>query len=329
MNKFTVLDLLDLDLEAPNALDLRCVSGRKWLSNEIFSTDINRPGLALAGFFDKFVGERIQIIGQGEFSYIEKTSSETLRPNLKNLFSYNIPCFIFCYGLEPSGYFKDSATEAGIPVLVTPLESSALSIRLLRALDEVFAPSRVIHAVFVEVEGMGVLIQGESGVGKSETAIELLNRGHRLIADDAVMVKCLNGNMIWGSSTSKVDGYHMEIRGLGIIDISQIYGMNSVRDRKQVEMVVQLEDWDNTKNYDRLGTSDETTEILGVKIPLITLPVKPGRNIPTIIEAAVLNERLKSRGVYAAKEFNKNLIQWLESENARKLWIDRFENRLG
>lgn len=329
MSKFTVLDLIDLEPERPNALDLRCLCGRKGLSREIYSTDINRPGMALTGFFDRFVGERIQIIGRGEFAYIERTPEEKLRVHLEKLLEYDIPCFIFCYNLEPPEYFQKMVEDAGIPLLLTPLESSPLSIRLLRALDDIFAPQKTIHAVLVEVEGMGILILGESGVGKSETALELLDRGHRLIADDAVLLKCLNGNVLWGYGTSKVMGHHMEIRGLGIIDIANVYGLNSVRDRKPVEMVFQLEEWDSSKNYDRLGIADETTTILDVNIPLITLPVKPGRNIPILIEAAVLNQRLKSQGVHAARDFNRNLIQWIESENARNLWFDRFVNRRG
>jgi HPr kinase/phosphorylase len=329
MSKFTILDLIDLEPERPNALDLSCCCGRKGLSREIFSTEINRPGLALAGFFENFVGERIQIIGRGEFAFIQAMSPENLVRQLDELLKYNIPCFIFCYALEPPEPFREAAEAAGIPLLKTPLDSSATTIRLLRALDDVFAPKKTVHGVFVEVEGMGVLIQGESGVGKSETALELLDRGHRLIADDAVLIKCLNGNILWGRGTSKVMGHHMEIRGLGIIDIAQVYGMNSVRDTKQMEMVFKLEEWDSAKNYDRLGTSDETTTLLDVNIPTITLPVKPGRNIPIIIEAAVLNQRLKFKGVHAAKEFNKNLIQWIESENARNLWFDRFADRRG
>lgn len=329
MSKFTILDLIDLEPERPNALDLRCVCSRKGLSKEIYSTDINRPGMALTGFFEKFVGERIQLVGRGEYSYLETAPLDILMVQLEKLLKYNIPCFIFCSDLEPPEFFRNAAEDAGIPLLVTPLDSSALSIRLLRALDDIFAPKQTIHAVFVEVEGMGILIQGESGVGKSETALELLDRGHRLIADDAVLLKCLNGNTLWGQGTSKVMGQHMEIRGMGIIDIAQVYGMNSIRDRKPVEMVFHLEEWDSTRNYDRLGTSDETITMLGVNIPLITLPVKPGRNIPIIIEAAVLNQRLKYQGVHAAREFNKNLIQWNESENARNFWFDKFENKRG
>ena len=324
MKNFTVLDLIDIELERPNALDLRCVAGRKGLAREILTPEINRPGMALTGFFEQFAGQRIQIIGRGEYAYLENTEDDKLAVNLEALFGYDIPCFVFCYDLEPTPLFRDLSEKTGIAVLVTPLDSSALSVRILRALGDVFAPRKTIHGVFVEVEGMGVLILGESGVGKSETALELLERGHRLVADDAVLVKCINGDMLMGYGTSKVMGHHMEIRGLGIIDIGQLFGLNAIREKKQVEMVVQLEEWDSQKNYDRLGTTGEGMNLLGVTVPLITLPVKPGRNIPIIIEAAVLNERLKSQGVHAARDFNKNLIQWLESENARNLWFDKF-----
>ena len=166
------------------------------------------------------------------------------------------------------------------------------------------------------------MIQGESGIGKSETALELLDRGHSLIADDAILLKCLNGNTLWGYGASKVTGYHMEIRGLGIIDTAKLYGLNSIGDRKTVEMISQLEAWDSNKNYDRLGTSDTTINLLGVDILLITLPVKPGRNIPVIIEAAVLNHRLKSQGVHAAKNFNKDFNRWMENKNSRNQWLN-------
>lgn len=321
MDRFTVLDLLSLEPKPPNTLNLRCICGRRGLSREIYSTDTNRPGMALTGFFEKFVGERIQIVGRGEFAYIECMGEKVLAPQLAKLFKYDIPCFIFSYNLEPQEYFKKAAEEAGIPILITPLASSLLSIRLIRTLDYVFAPTRTIHAVFVEVEGTGVLIQGESGIGKSETALELLDRGHSLIADDAVLLKCLNGNTLWGYCASKVMVHHMEIRGLGIIDAVKLYGLNSIRDRQTVEMVFQLEAWNKNKKYDRLGTSDAAINLLGVDIPLITLPVKPGRNIPIIIEAAVLNHRLKSQGVNMAKDFNKSLNRWMENENAKNQWF--------
>ncbi len=329
MGKFTVLDLIDLEPERPNAMDLRCCSGRRGLSREIYSTEINRPGMPLTGFFDQFVSERIQIIGRGESTYIDSVPVEKLMPNLKRLFSYNIPCFIFCYKIEPPDFFKKASEESGIPILLTPLDSSSLIIRLLRALDDVFAPSQTVHAALVAVEGMGVLIQGESGIGKSETALELLDRGHRLIADDAVLLKCLNGNSIWGYGTSREFNHHMEIRGMGIIDVARVYGVNAVSDRKLVEMVFELVTWDSTALYNRLGLLDVTTMLLDVNIPMITIPVKPGRNIPIIIEAAVRNQRLKSQGVYTAREFNKAYMHYLESENARKQRFGRLETRWG
>ena len=168
------------------------------------------------------------------------------------------------------------------------------------------------------------LIKGDSGVGKSETALELLERGHRLISDDSVLMKCFSGKIIMGFSDDRILGHHMEIRGLGIINVSQIFGVRGIRDKKQVQMVINLEEWDSAKNYDRLGTVDVTSDILGVKIPTFNIPVKPGRNIPVIIETAALNERLKHKGHYAAKEFNKNLIQMLESDNARKMYQDNY-----
>lgn len=316
MSKFTVLDLISLQPEGPNALELRCFSGRKGLVREIFSTEINRPGMTLVGSFDNFVGERVQIIGRGESTFLRSAKKEQILPHLESLFTYRIPCFIFCYDLEPPEYFREMSEKAGIPILLTPLDSSSLSIRLLRALDDVFAPKQTIHAVLLEVDGMGVLLQGTSGVGKSETALELIDRGHRLVADDSVLIKCINGNELWGFWSNPNMGHHMEIRGLGIINVALVYGMNSIRKQSSIEMVFHLEEWDKTKNYNRLGISDDTTTILGVTVPLITIPVKPGRNIPIIIEAAILNHRLKCQGIYSPQSFTKNLITWAEANTA-------------
>jgi HPr kinase/phosphorylase len=322
MKNFTVLDLLDLDLKAHNALELRCLTGRKGLTRTISIPELNRPGLALCGFFESFVSERIQIFGRGEHSYLTKLAREGNLSSIEQLFKYEIPCFIFCHNLEPDEELQGMAERSGIPVLQTPLESSDFSVRLLRALSDIFAPERTMHGVLVEVWGTGVLIMGESGVGKSESALELVERGHSLIADDAVNVKCMGGNILMGTPTAKVIGHHMEIRGIGIVDISRIFGVIAIKDKKQVEIVVQLEEWDAKKAYNRVGEKGEYINILGVNIPLIKIPVRPGRNIPIIIETAVLNERLKMKGMHTAKEFDKNIIQWLESESARTRYFD-------
>lgn len=213
--------------------------------------------------------------------------------------------------------FLELAQETECPVLQTELSSSALSVRLMRVLSNVFAPTVAIHGVLVEVYGLGILILGDSGVGKSETALELVERGHRLVVDDVVEITCINGNSLIGRGANKTIGHHMEIRGLGIINIMQLYGVRSVREQKQIQLVAKLEEWDSHKVYDRIGTEELTTEILDVKLPLLEIPVKSGRNIPIILETAAMNERLKSMGVYSAKEFNQNILRWMESDTSR------------
>jgi HPr kinase/phosphorylase len=324
MKKFTVLDLLELDLKPPRNLDLKCLCGRKGLVREIPLPEINRPGLALSGFFELFVGQRMQVFGQGEFAYLQKLEGDGNFQFVEKFFAINPPCCIFSHSLTPSSRFQDLAEKYGVPLLQTSLESSDFSVRLIQVLGDIFAPQKTLHGVFVEVHGTGVLITGESGVGKSETALELVGRGHRLIADDAVLIKRLNGNMLMGYSSNPTMSSHMEIRGMGIVNVAQVFGIGSVIEQKQLEIVVDLEDWKSGKDYDRMGTRGDTVNILGVNVPSIIIPIKPGRNIPIIIETAVLNERLKQRGYFAAREFNKDIIQWLESENARKLYFDNF-----
>ncbi len=319
MEKITVLDVLDLDLKAHEALDLKCVAARSGLAHEISEPDINRPGLTLSGFFDNFAYQRIQVFGRGESAYIEKLDRENETSAIRKMFTFPIPCCIFTHGITPSSKFIDIAEEAECPILLTPLPTSDFSIRLMRALGDVFAPRQTIHGVFVEVFGIGVLITGDSGVGKSESALELIERGHRLICDDAVELKCI-GNVLIGAGKNLVMGHHMEIRGLGIINIAHLFGVGAIRDRKQIQLMVQLEEWDATKLYDRLGSGENSVELLGVAIPRIVVPVKPGRNIPIIIETAAMNERLKKMGYYSAYEFNQNILKWLESENARSVY---------
>ncbi|OQY32714.1 MAG: HPr kinase/phosphorylase [Spirochaetaceae bacterium 4572_59] len=327
MAKFTVLDLLDLDLQDYNALQIKCLAGRKGLVHNIDNIEMNRPGLALTGFFETFTPNRIQIFGGAEYEYLKELEKFEDYSSVDRIFTYDIPFCVFCNNLKPADWFLEKAEAARIPVLQTSLQSHEFSIRIMRTLGDIFAPKKTVHGVLVEVYGVGVLIKGESGVGKSETALELIERGHRLVADDSVLMKCFSGKMIMGFSDSRILGHHMEIRGLGIINISQIFGVRGIRDKKQVELVINLEEWDVNKNYDRLGTAEDTTDILGVKIPTFNIPVKPGRNIPIIIETAALNERLKKKGHYSAKEFNKNLIQWLESENARNMYQDNYMNK--
>jgi HPr kinase/phosphorylase len=321
--KFTVLDLLDLDLKEQNALDLRCIGGRKGLSREITTPDLNRPGLALSGFYESFAWNRLQIFGRGENAFLKMLDEAGGTDNLQKLFAYPMPCCIFTHNLSPGKSLFAAAEAADCPVLQTDLPSSEFSSRVIRVLSDIFAPQTTIHGVLVEVYGIGILLIGDSGVGKSETALELIERGHRLVADDVVDIRCVNGSILMGQGANKVIGHHMEIRGLGIINITHLFGVGAIRDKKQIQLVCGLEEWDSNKVYDRIGTEELTTEILGVRVAKLEIPVKPGRNIPIIIETAAMNERLKKMGYHSAKEFNQNVLRWLESENARALYFNR------
>lgn len=315
--KFTVLDLLDLDLKAHNSLDLNCLCGRKGLVRAITVPDLNRPGLALTGFYDSFAYDRVQLFGRGEIAFLKKLSAEGDTDAMKELFKYKLPCCVFTRGLEPPKEFLDIADEACCPVLQTTLDSTEFSTRFLRIFSDIFASRKSIHGVLVEVFGVGIVLTGDSGVGKSETALELIERGHRLVADDVVELRCVNGNTLLGRGANQMISHHMEIRGLGIINISQLYGVGSIREQKEVQLVVKLEEWKADKVYDRLGTEQHTKDILGVQIPFLEIPVKPGRNLPIIIETAAMNERLKSMGYYSAKEFNQNILKWIETGAAQ------------
>lgn len=314
---FTVLNLLDLDLEGHNSLNLRCISGRNGLVRKISMPDVNRPGLALSGFYESFAYQRCQLFGRSEVAYLHKLFQDHEEDFVLKLFSYEIPCCIFTRNLEPPKQFTDLADEASCPILITDLDSTEFSTRLLRVLSDIFAPIRSMHGVLVEVYGLGIIILGSSGVGKSETALELIERGHRLVADDIIELRCVNGNTLIGKGANKIISHHMEVRGLGIINIGQLYGVGAIRDQKEVQLIVQLEEWDSNKSYDRLGTENVTLDILGVKIPKLEIPVKPGRNVPIIIETAAMNERLKSMGYFSAKEFNQNVLNWIEIGEAQ------------
>jgi len=319
--RFTVLDLIDIDLKEHNSLNLKCIGGRKGLVREIGIPDINRPGLALSGFFESFAHERIQIFGRGEAAYLKKLETDNMDGTLKQMFSFPIPCCIFTHGLFPNKTFAEIAENAQCPILQTDISTSEFSARITRILSGIFAPRQSLHGVLVEVYGLGILILGDSGVGKSETALELIRHGHRLVADDVVEIHCVNGNILMGTGANKIIAHHMEIRGLGIINITHLYGIGAIRDRKQIELVVTLAEWDSKKNYDRIGLEEQYAEFLGVNIPRLEIPVKPGRNVPIIIETAAMNERLKKMGYNAAKEFNQNILKWLESDTAKAVYF--------
>ena len=318
---FTVLDLIDIDLKEHNSLNLKCIGARKGLGRQITVQNINRPGLALSGFFDSFAPERLQIFGRGEVAYLKKLDSDKKNDTIRKMFEYPIPCCIFTHSLYPSKSFIEMAEKAECPILQTDLPTSEFSTRMMRILSGIFAPRQSLHGVLVEVYGLGVLILGDSGVGKSETALELIMHGHRLVADDVVEIHCVNGNILLGTGANKIIAHHMEIRGIGIINVTHLFGVGAIRDQKQIQLVVKLAEWDSKKNYDRIGIEDQYMEFLGVNIPRLEIPVKPGRNIPIIIETAAMNERLKMMGYNAAKEFNQNILKWIESDSVKSVYF--------
>jgi len=308
----TIERLLELAQEG-DILHLLNITGDTMLRNRIQNSDINRPGLSLTGDYDYFDYEKIQVFGRGEYHYLLKLINSNNLTNIEKFFSYPVSCCIFSHGHEPPPLFVDMAKKANVPVLVSSLPTNVMTARVIKILEDAFAPRTSVHGVLVEVFGVGILIVGKSGVGKSECALELIERGHRLVADDVVDVRSISNSLLIGSG-AKLIRHHMEIRGLGIINVKQLFGVGAIRDTKQIQLVVNLEAWDVNKEYDRLGLEETTYSILGVEVPLHTIPVKPGRNIPILIETAAMNFRLTKLGYNTAKEFNRELATYIEEE---------------
>ena len=292
-------------------LGLKPVSGARNLGRQITVSEINRPGLAIAGHMEQFRSERIQIIGQGEYAYCQKEDSRRVLANLQKMFAApDIPCVIVTGGVKPLPVIKQACAKAGIPLLVTSEDTSTFIREITTYLDDQLAATTYVHGVLVNVYGLGVLIQGDSGVGKSECALELLKRGHILIADDVVEVKRRIGYMLVGNSPKNIKHY-MEVRGLGIIDVELLFGIGSIMDQSLIEMHVKLESVvaGTLGNYDRTGLAQAEVNILEVPVPSLRLPVTPGRNLAVLIEVASLNQRLKNQGYFVAKKFNESLIR--------------------
>ncbi|MEW6607248.1 MAG: HPr(Ser) kinase/phosphatase [bacterium] len=304
-------------IEQKKELKFDIISGAEGLDNEIVSHDINRPGLALAGYVEFFGSKRIQVLGKGEMAYLKYLNSDQKRNILEKMFQYEISCFIISWGQEVPDELIEWTTKYKVPLLRSPLPTGILVALLTFYLDQIFAPQITTHGDLVEVHGVGVLILGESGMGKSECAIDLVERGQRLVADDVVRIKRTGPGILIGFPDEKV-GYHMEIRGIGIIDIRELFGVGAVSPQAKIELAVKLEIWNPQKEYDRLGIDEEMIDILGVQIPEIVLPLQPGRNIAVIIEIAAMNQRLKRMGKFSAKEFDeklrKRLLEKVNSE---------------
>lgn len=274
----------------------------------IGSTDVNRPGLALSGFFEHFDPKRIQVIGNAEAMFIKKMSEDVRRNRLTDFLKLSPVTVIVTHGNEVDPILLELAEYFEIPVCSTEENTSDFMASLISYLHVQLAPQITRHGVFVEVYGEGILITGDSGVGKSETAIELIKRGHRLIADDAVELRKVSDKTIVGQSP-EIIRYYIELRGIGIVDVRRLFGMGSVKATEKVDMVINLEPWVNGKMYDRMGLETEYTDIMGIKIPTTTIPVHPGRNLAVVLEIAAMNNRQKKMGYNTAEEFNAKLLQ--------------------
>lgn len=272
----------------------------------ITTTDVNRPGLELTGYFEFFDKSRILILGNTEFSFLRRFGSEQQRYVLDAIFSFGPPAVILARDYEPTNEIMASAEEHGIPILCSKDTTSSLIANLISYLNNALAPRITRHGVLVEVYGEGCLIIGDSGVGKSEAAIELIKRGHRLIADDAVEIRKVSNERLIGSAPENIRHF-IELRGIGIINARRLFGIGAVKLNEKIDMVINLELWDKKKVYDRMGIDNEYMRVLGIDIPVVTIPVKPGRNIAIIIEIAAMNNRQKKLGYNAAYELLESL----------------------
>ena len=269
---------------------------------------INRPGLQMVGFYDHYEQARLQIIGKVENLFIQGMDPETRKKSLEDFFRSCPVGVIFTTYIEVSHEFIELAEKYGVPLMRTSLRTSEFMAALIAYLNLALGPRITRHGVLVEVYGEGILLLGDSGVGKSETAIELLKRGHRLIADDAVEIKKVSATTLVGRAPEIIRHY-VELRGVGIVDVRRLFGMGAVKESEKLDLVINLEAWDNSKMYDRLGLDEQTTNILGIDVPSITLPVSSGRNLSVVIEVAAMNNRQKRMGYNTAKEFNKRLME--------------------
>jgi HPr kinase/phosphorylase len=310
MAGLTVENLIN---EKSEFLEIYVLNGGLCLKKEIPNNQIFRPGLALAGFTERFPHRRTLILGATEISYLDSLPQTELEICLKQFFSYDIPMVIITKSQQPPPYLLVEAAANNVPVLQTNLTTTEIMMRISSYLDSIFAPRTSIHGTLVDVYGVGLLYTGKSGVGKSECALDLVERGHRLVADDVVTVIKKAPDVIIGEADERL-GHHMEIRGVGIINVEKLFGIRSIRMQKRIEVEVNLELWDDKSEYDRLGIEDRFTSLLGVEMPVVTIPVSPGKNITVISEVISMNHMLKVYGENTAEQF----VERLSAELARR-----------
>jgi HPr kinase/phosphorylase len=293
--------------ENASSLQLRLVAGAKGLKRIIREPTVNRPGLAFAGFTKYFASKRVQVIGNAESHFLKSLSPEERAARYNVLFNHKIPCVVFCRGFHPDKLFLRAAEQADIPVFNTPLITMKFINLATLAMELMFAPRGTEMGSMVDILGVGVIIRGESGIGKSECVLALIERGYSLVSDDITRVTLVDGKDVIGTS-AEITRNHMEVRGIGIINVAAMFGVKSIRREKKVDLVVWLKSWNDVPDVDRLGMDEEYVKILGIDIPQITIPVRPGRDLARLIEVAAFQTKLKASGYNPAKELNERLI---------------------
>jgi HPr kinase/phosphorylase len=307
----SILHVADLFEQRQSSLDLTLAAGQAGLEREITSSDISSPGLVLAGFTDRFPSRRIQVLGETEVMYLRSMDAERRREVLGEFLGAEIPVVFVTKGLEPPRELLDLAEERGIPVIQSQLKTGEFYRRIKPFLEEEFAPSTAIHGSLADVYGVGLLFVGASGIGKSECVLDLVERGHRLVADDVVLVRRRGFDVLIGQAHEHQQ-HHMEIRGIGIIDVRALFGVRAVRQQKRIEVVVQLEHWRESASYDRTGLERDTIDILDTTIPRVLIPLNPGKNITVISEVVAMDHLLRYAGVDSARMFEQNLRRLMQ-----------------
>lgn len=305
MAGMTIKELL---AEKESKLDLVLLAGSLGLDRSVHVPRIQKPGLALAGYTPNLHPDRIQVLGETELSYLSTLHPDKAKLNIQELCALSICCLIITKGLAPPAFLAEECESRHIPLLRTHHQSSTFISMLTTFLEERLLPSTTLHGVLVDVLGVGVLLVGKSGIGKSECALDLVLRGHRLVADDVIKVRMKLPAVLFGEGSDLLT-YHMEIRGLGIINIKHLFGVASIRERKKIDLVIELVEWQEGAEYDRLGIDEESYTVLGISIPFLRVPIRPGRNMTTIVEVAARNQLLKEMGYHSAKEFQDRLEQ--------------------
>lgn len=308
------LSIEDLLHDTENGLDLDLLAGREGLSNWITTPRIQKPGLALTGYTEHLHVDRVQILGNTEISYLRQLPAETAAAHIATLCAFPITCFVVTMDLEPPDSLRTAAEKAGIPLLRTPHLSSTFISLVTKYLEDRLLPATHLHGVLVDVFGVGVLLLGKSGIGKSECALDLILRGHRLVADDVVRIRKKMPATVVGSATEPLQ-FHMEIRGLGIINIRDLFGVSAIREKKMINLVIELVEWDAGQEYDRLGIDEEKYSILDAELRYLKIPVRHGRNMTSIIEVAARNFLLKGMGHNTAREFDEHLLERMEARS--------------